>query len=60
MIGDATALPAIAGIVERLSTQARAQVFVEVADPAEDPFFDFSRRLYGDSGSQIHRCLQRT
>jgi NADPH-dependent ferric siderophore reductase len=35
LIGDATALPAIAGIVAKLSCGMRAQVFVEVADAAE-------------------------
>lgn len=36
LIGDATALPAIAGIVERLPIGIRAQVFIEVADAAEE------------------------
>lgn len=36
LIGDATALPAIAGIVERLPTGTRAQVFIEIADAGEE------------------------
>ncbi|WP_206066358.1 siderophore-interacting protein [Novosphingobium sp. ERN07] len=36
LIGDATALPAIAGIVEQLPTGTRAQVFIEVADAGEE------------------------
>lgn len=36
LIGDATALPAIAGIVERLPTGARAQAYIEVADAGEE------------------------
>lgn len=36
LVGDATALPAIAGIVEQLAAGTRAQVFVEVADASEE------------------------
>lgn len=36
LIGDATALPAIAGIVEQLPTGSRAQAFIEVADAGEE------------------------
>ncbi|WAC61298.1 siderophore-interacting protein [Brevundimonas sp. SL130] len=36
LIGDATALPAIAGIVERLSTGTRTRIFIEVADAGEE------------------------
>ncbi|MBE9374456.1 siderophore-interacting protein [Saccharopolyspora sp. HNM0983] len=35
LVGDETALPAIAGIVERLPPTARGQVFVEIADAEE-------------------------
>ena len=36
LIGDATALPAIAGIVERLPAGTRAQAFIEIADAGEE------------------------
>lgn len=36
LIGDATALPAIAGIVEQLATHAHALAFIEVADATEE------------------------
>jgi len=39
LIGDATALPAIAGIVEQLGSGTRAHLFVEVADAAEEQSF---------------------
>lgn len=35
LVGDETALPAISSMVERLPATASGQVFVEVADPAE-------------------------
>ncbi|WP_277676314.1 siderophore-interacting protein [Saccharopolyspora rectivirgula] len=36
LVGDQTALPAISAIVEKLPVTARGQVFVEVADEAEE------------------------
>lgn len=36
LIGDVSALPAIAGIIEQLPTHARARLFIEVADTAEE------------------------
>lgn len=36
VLGDETALPAIARWLEELPADARAQVFIEVADPAEE------------------------
>ncbi|CAN5173646.1 siderophore-interacting protein [soil metagenome] len=36
LIGDATALPAIAGIVEQLAPGVRAQAYIEVADAGEE------------------------
>lgn len=64
LLGDETALPAIGGILESLPGHARAEVFVEVADAAEEQTFQSAAAVNltwlhrKESGTQVSGSLE--